>query len=126
MKSQKFFRSDLAPVRGALAAWRKTRQPRQPIPERLWGQAALLAQRHGVSAVARVLRLDYYALKRRADSSSPSPGFVEMKLPLPGGGSPGCVAELQDAQGRKLVFRWSGIPGPELLGLVQAFWKQGA
>ena len=87
---------------------------------------AILARRHGVSAVSRVLGLDYYALKRRTNEPAHGGDFVEVKIPVPGEGSPGCIAELQDQQGRKLVLRWSCAPGPELLGVVQAFWSHGA
>lgn len=85
-----------------------------------------LARRHGVSAVCQALRLDYYSLKRWANEPAHGCDFVEVKIPAPGEGSPGCIAELQDDQGRKLGLRWSCAPGPELLGLVRAFWKQGA
>jgi hypothetical protein len=125
MKTKEPFHSQLAPVRRALAAWRKTRQPRQAIPEGLWKQMAMLARGHGVSAVSRALRLDYYALKRRANEADAAADFVELKFAAPGERRRGCTAELEDRQGRKLVLRWSWPPGPELLGVVQAFWEQG-
>ena len=126
MKSNDLFHSDLAPVSRALAAWRKTRQPRQRIPESLWIQMSALARTHGIAPVSRALRLDYYVLKARASQPEPASDFVEVKLAPAGNVTPGCTAEFETQQGRKLLLRWSGTPGPELLGVVQAFWNQGA
>jgi len=130
MKSKEPFLSDVAPVRRAMEAWRKTRKHRQPIPEALWAQMAALARAYGVSPVAQALRLDYYHLKRRATGASESqapgrPGFVELKFPPNAHGTVGCVAELEDGRGRKLTLRWGTTPGAELLGVVRAFWTQG-
>ena len=126
MKSNARLHSDLALVRRALATWRKTSQPRQRIPEPLWTQIAALARIHGVSPVCRALRLDYYALKTRASQKVPGSDFVEVKFAPAGDGPQGCTAEFENPQGRKLLLRWSGSPGPELLGAVQAFLNQGA
>lgn len=123
MKSKRRFLSDLASARRALAAWRRTHPPRSAIPEPLWAQAATLARIHGVSRVAQTLRLNYYALQRRIQVQPPVAHFVEVPWPPLVAGPQGCTAELADRQGRKLVLRWSAAPGPELLALVQAFWR---
>jgi len=126
MKSNPLFRSELAPVRQALTAWRKTRQLRPRIPEPLWARMAALARTHGVSAVSQALRLDYYALQTRASEPVPTADFVEVKFAPPGDGPPGCTAEFENQQGSKLLLRWTCAPGPELLGAVQAFLNQSA
>ncbi len=131
MKIKEVFLSDVAPVRRALEAWRRTRKHGQPIPEFLWSQMAALARAHGVSPVSQALRLDYYHLKRRAAESSArqhsgAADFVELNFPPSSDGAGACVAELEDGGGRKLTLRWARAPGPELLGVVQAFWRQGA
>jgi hypothetical protein len=126
MKSKKLFHSDLKAASRALQAWRKTRHHRQPIPETLWSQMTALARTHGVSSVSRALRLDYYALQRRVHEPAPPSDFVEVKFAPAEDPNRGCTAEMEDRQGRKLLLRWSCAPGPELLGVVQAFWKQGA
>jgi hypothetical protein len=126
MKSKKLFDSEMAPVRRALEAWRKTRASRQPIPEALWTEMAILGRTHGVSSVSQALRLDYYALKRRVSERMPASDFVEVKIAPADDRTRGCTAELQDRRGRKLLLRWSSAPGPELLGVVQAFLNQGA
>lgn len=130
MKIKEPFLSKLAPVRRALETWRRTRKPRQPIPETLWMQMAALACAHGVSPVSQALGLDYYALKRRVAEISkvPAPSvsseFVELKFPASDGAS-ACVAELEDGRGRKLILRWASSPGTQMLGLVQCFLNQG-
>lgn len=126
MKFKAQLNSELAPVRRALEEWRKTRKRCQPIPDSLWTPIAALACAHGVSSVSRALRLDYYHLKRRVSQRVAATDFVEVKWAPPADETRGCTVELGDRQGRKVVLRWSSAPGPELLGVVQAFWNQGA
>lgn len=126
MKSKKLFHAQLKPVRRALEVWRKTRLLRQPIPATLWTEMAALARIYGVSSVSQALRLDYYALKRRVSEPASAADFVELPFSTADDPTRGCTAELEDRQGRKLLLRWSSAPGPELLGVVQAFWNQGA
>ena len=122
---------ELTDVRHALEVWRKARKHRQPIPETIWTWIAALARVHGVSAMARALRLDYYTLQRRVAQISQVPSapasseFVELEFP-PSAGLRACVAELEDGRGRKLTLRWGEAPGGELLGIVRAFWKEHA
>lgn len=126
MKSKTAIPFDLAPAQRALEAWRKTRQHRQPIPETLWRQMAGLARTHGVSSVAQALRLNYSALKRRVCERRPGSDFVEVRCAPADGRAQGCTVELEDRQGRKVLLRWASVPGPELLGVVRAFWNVGA
>ena len=66
----------------------------------------------------------------------PSVAVVACTIGLPESASPhfahvtpwekGCTAELEDRQGRKVLLRWVSAPGPELLGVVRAFWGQAA
>jgi hypothetical protein len=58
---------DLAQARGQFQAWRGRRTCHR-IPQQLWDLAVRLVNRHGVSHTAAVLGLDYYSLKKRADS----------------------------------------------------------
>ena len=79
--------ADLAQAAAALADWRST-TPRAHAVPRFWSRAVELAATHGVAKVARTLRLDYTALKRRvtatAEPSAPEPAaFVEVNLGLP-------------------------------------------
>lgn len=126
MKSKTAFLCDLAPVKRALEGWRKTRRHGQRIPEDLWSQVAVLARRHGVSPVSQALGLDYYSLQGRVKDRACASDFVEVGMAPAGELAQSCTAELEDRQGRKLLLRWSRSPGSELLGVVQAFWNQGA
>lgn len=72
--------------------WRTTRTKRGSMPPALWSAAVDLAKTHGVGAISRWLRLDYYSLKRRVgDGGGPPPqaaaeandaetSFVELKV----------------------------------------------
>jgi hypothetical protein len=76
----------LADVADQFAHWRQTRQPHEPIPPRLWGQAVALTALLPYSQVAKRLRLSPTDLKKRclvrpgmdAATASPTPAFVEV------------------------------------------------
>jgi hypothetical protein len=59
------FAADVAGVQTALAAWRKRRKPREPIPETLWHDIIRMAQIYQTSPVAQALRVNYTALATR-------------------------------------------------------------
>jgi hypothetical protein len=59
----------VAQVQSDLAAWRKRRKPKEPIPELLWYEMAQMARSYGLSAVAYAFRINYYGLKRRVMST---------------------------------------------------------
>ena len=80
--------------------WRATREGRACIPERLWASAVKAAGRYGVSQASRVLRLDYYSLKKRVEAAgltgesaaggagrvagrASAAGFIELATPRP-------------------------------------------
>ena len=124
--------TDLRPLHRQWDSWRRPQAPRPRRPEPLGAAAATLAPTPGVSAVARLLGLDYYQLKRRvtpaprpAPSATPPPGFVELQLAdALGGGSGSCRIELSDPAGGK---RTGLLPGdaPAVLALAQGFWRRG-
>lgn len=60
------FAAAVAEVQPALAAWRKQREPREPIPEPLWQDLVRMARSYQLSPVAQALRVNYTSLKRRA------------------------------------------------------------
>jgi hypothetical protein len=132
MPRRKFSTTDLRQLHRQVVAWRQAQPSRTRLPEPLWAAAATLAVPHGVSAVARLLQLDYYKLKRRvieapaisARSTSP-PAFVELQLEdALGGGSRSCRIELSDAAGGKMTMHLPG-DAPAVLALAQAFWRRG-
>jgi hypothetical protein len=75
-------------IRQRFDRWRATREGRSRIPERLWASAVEAACRYGVGQVSRVLRLDYYSLKKRVETSGRSGESAAV-------GGPGRAAESQ-------------------------------
>ena len=66
----------VATVQPALAAWRRQRKPREPIPEALWGDMVKLARYYQPSPVAQALRVNYATLKQRVLASLPATGAI--------------------------------------------------
>lgn len=88
-----------------------------------------LSRIHGISAVSRVLRINYYDLKRRVNSSpkvapaqrTDRSAFVELNL-APSAGVE-CVVELED-RGAKMTLRMPAGSGADPSALIQAFWRR--
>lgn len=124
-----FSAQDLDRLKQQLTSWRGRQSGYRRLPETVWGAASALAQRQGVSAVARTLGLDYHKLKRhvaQAGGKSPAavspPLFVELQMPEGANGPlPSCRAELCAADGARLTLH---LPGDSstVLALAQAFW----
>jgi len=119
----------LARVQPVLAAWRQWRRHREAIPENLWRLIVPLAQSHGVSPVARALRLNYTALRQRTLAGraavlagSPSAGFVEVAVPPWPGGAPWSI-ELEDRRGAKMTVRLACGEAATVLALAQGLWR---
>ncbi len=106
---------DIAAVRARLDRWRQRRPRRARIPEPLWRAATALARQHGPGKIARLLRLDYYALRRRVTATGESdrsaqatpPAFVEL---LSAVSTPGCecLVELEAPSGARKLAPGSG------------------
>ena len=130
-KSKQQFFNDIEPVSRRLEAWRKTRQPRDRIPEPLWGTMSKLARTYGVSAVSAALRVEYDALKDRVEGArkvsgvaKPSlPTFLELKSPMLGQ-SIGSQVELQDSSGNKMIVRLDSGVDLDLVSVMQVFWSR--
>lgn len=114
---------DLLRARSRFQAWRGQRTSRSPIPQHLWDLAVRLAQRHGVSRTATLLRLDYYRLKNRAEQAAPantsSPAFVE--LPAPAVPGKQCQLELDNGTGTILRVQLLGYDAADLEVLARTF-----
>jgi hypothetical protein len=89
--------------------------------------AAELGGEYGLSRVARVLRVDYYALKKHIDAScsdreeaETAPAFVEI-LTAPGSDPSGCQVEFEAASGRKMRIQVQGACAPVLAELSRLF-----
>lgn len=123
----------LETARQRLDVWRRTRQSRR-IPAALWMLAVELAGAYGLCRTARVLRLDYPALKRhvqaagRPSVSRPELAFVELvpsARPSPTGpaGVPECILECENVAGAKLRVQLKGVAVPDLVALSRSFWS---
>ena len=106
------------------ATWRKKRAAGQRIPKSLWKSAVEVAAQHGVSRTAALLRLDYYALKKRvenASSADPSSAFVELP-PVSLSMMSECVIEWEDVAGARMRVQLKGQNAPDVLALSRSFW----
>lgn len=119
------FPAALCRAQRKIEQWRQRRRPRTRIPEELWREAAELACTHGINRTARALRLDYYALKKRAAAAARSgqraPQFMEI---LPGGlptPRPECMIELEDVSGVKMRIHLAGGDLPDVANLARRF-----
>jgi len=122
----------LAKATARWAEWRRTREPGTRIPESLWQVAVEMAARYGVSKTALVLRVDYYALKKRLDAQTPprragrtgasAPPFVELP-PSPLAAAGGWVIEFAKASGAKMRIELPRDQVPDLAALSRSFWE---
>ncbi len=120
-------------LRRRFERWRRTRKVRSRIPEPLCASAVKLAGRYGIHRTAKVLRVDYYALKKRVEGASAAiasktPAEVAraqfLELPVaawPGSGE--CTLELEDTGGAKLRVHLKGFETPDLAALSRSFWQ---
>lgn len=121
--------SDVEDLCRQIERWRQTRRHRGPMPARLWRKAASLAREHTVARIARLARLDYYALRDRLDAleaTSPEkqerrPSFVELAAPICAPNVE-CIVEFEHAQGGRMRIHVKGAPAPDLAALSRSFW----
>ncbi len=108
------------------AAWRRIRVLGERIPEPLWNAAAKMAAEHGLNRTARVLKLDYYSLKKRLDGASGPAGsstFVELPSSSSLSIASECVIELEDATGSRMRVHLKGQNLPDVLALSRSLWN---
>lgn len=115
-------------LRRRLTQWRATRPHlRAAIPEPLWAEAVLLAQRHGVFETARVLGLGYEGLKRRVSghpiAATQVPTFVELPLASSSSSVVTWVLEFRGPDGRVLRVHVPPMPVSDLVTLGRAVWS---
>jgi hypothetical protein len=107
--------------------WRSEREGRARIPEALWSLASELGVEFGVHRTARVLRLNYDALKARVmvaqagiASRESAPTFVEVFAGAAPGARP-CVVELEDGHGARMRLHLEDADATLLGALTSAF-----
>ena len=132
-------------LRQRFERWRRTRKVRSHIPEPLWAAAVKSAAKYGIHRTAKALRVDYYALKKRAeqqaaiDGTQQDPATIAATagkaaaagaeaafLELPAAtwaGSGECTLDFEDAGGAKLRVHLKGFEAPDLAALSRSFWQ---
>lgn len=106
------------------STWRKARAPGERIPESLWQAAVKMAAKYGLHRTARVLKLDYYSLKKRVDRADrPASSSTFVELPSSPLGSSECVIEWEDAAGARMRVHVKGPNLPDVLALSRSFWN---
>ena len=123
---------ELAQAARQFAKWRAGRRRGARIPEELWELAVRLAGSFGRHATAEALRLDYYALKKRAAGVTPAriaaaaaavmPAFVELTPPSPARPCE-CVIEFENAAGSKMRIHLTGAEAIDVAALGRSFWS---
>lgn len=121
---------ELRQLRGRIEHWRETRGSQGRMPEALWEAAAAAAKNHGVSRVARELKLGYAGLKLRMQGRSPggstplpeaaAPGFVEVSAAQLLAPSPMAVIEYSRRDGSKLTVKLPVGSTLDVLALIAA------
>ena len=122
-------------VRWRFERWRRTRKVRSRVPESLWAAAVKMARVCGVHRIARALRVEYYALKKRVEqevaqtSGVPEAGagatFVELASPARVGPCE-CTLELENGSGAKMRVHLKGVEAPDLAALSRSLWDLGS
>lgn len=111
--------------------WRASHTGRRRIPESLWAVAVKAARRFGIHRTAKVLRVDYYRLKRRVtakdadrpdSASSDGPTFVPLPS-IPVAAPRLCVVQLEDRDGSKMRIELPATGTPDLVALARSFWE---
>jgi hypothetical protein len=119
----------LVQAREQFERWRSTRSQRT-IPDGLWHAAVRLAGEYGIGRTSRALRLDYYSLKRRVESTEgrrmpAAPVFVDA-IPKATVDLGEGVAEFEDASGARIRIEWKGGGAPDLTALTRSFFGGAA
>jgi hypothetical protein len=122
--------SGLEKVRQRFERWRQRRAVGTRIPDSLWAAAVEAAESWGICQTAKVLRLDYYSLKRRlerkiADGNRqadgvPAAAFVELSVPA-AVASRECTVEPEDRSGAKMRIHLRGVEIPDVVALCRSF-----
>jgi hypothetical protein len=121
---------DLHRLEAGFGRWRRNRRGLERIPEDLWLEAASVAKGYGVYQVSRRLGLDYNALKRRTEESSPrSPQqdsacqFVEIDMkeaPMMND----CLIELESGGRERMTIRLPRADPADVQAWMTTFWSR--
>jgi hypothetical protein len=113
-------------LRQRIEHWRSGREIGKRMPERLWRAAREVAREHGLAPTSRLLKLDYYTLKKRLEAVViAKPAFIELgRLPNAGGQGEWSI-EVEEQRGRKVRVQYKGPQAPDLGLLGSSLWRAG-
>jgi hypothetical protein len=120
-------------LRRRFERWRRTREGRSRIPEPLWTSAVKVAGRYGTGRTARLLRVDYYSLKKRVEGApaatasrvpagAAGAAFLELAPPVQVGPCEWTL-EFEAAGGARMRLHFKGVQPPDLAALSRGFWQ---
>lgn len=122
-------------VQESFERWRSSRQSRERIPPKLWGMATRLCETYSVNRVARLMGLNYTALKvevgRRRHRRHPKSAFVEvtpgsvLAENIPGSSTVEYVVEAPDSRDGAPRIHVRGASVLEVAALVRALQGDG-
>lgn len=118
---------DLVSARRRFQAWREQRELGCRIPQPLWDLAIRLAEAHGVSRTAAVLRLDYYRLRDRVEAATAGGpkatchAFVELTPPVLVARQ--CQFEFDNGSGATMRVQLVGYDAADVEALSRSFWE---
>lgn len=132
-RRRKTLPADVEEARAELELWRKQHRKGARLPAELWEKAVRLARAHGISPIARTLRVNYDRLKSRAAGAktrgtkrprpSSTPTFVEVDVAR-AVESAECVIELENRHGERLRIRLARTSGLDLADLAKSLWPR--
>ena len=115
--------AELARVRERFKSWRRTRKPKTRIPDRLWALAVKLVPAHGLHRTASTLKLDYYSLKQRLETTAGSPhvgpAFLELAPPITVARE--CLMEFEDDTGVSARVHLRGYDAADVATVGRSF-----
>ena len=123
----------LEEIRDQFETWRRTRQKRGPIPDRLWEAAVGLSGNYTILQISKALRLNYTDLKHRVLAqdahgivkTDKTPPFIELDFKQPNS-LPQCVIKMQKPNGSKMKLYFTAETRVDLLELSKCFWRNGS
>lgn len=126
MKGTIMVKTDVEKVAGQFSAWRSTHTKRSPLPMHLWSEAVKLAQRDGINATAKALKVDRPSLKNwMAMFQGDAKTYVRNRsingntIDVPATGKISCLVEIQSSDG-KMSLSVEAIGSTELVALLRA------
>lgn len=120
----------LAEVAKMFAAWRSTKQHREPIPKELWDAAASLTNTYSIYQISKSLSLCYTTLKKRTETRTKrqstslptSPDFIDVDF------SPAapaeCCIEMEHHNGNRMRMHFKGKVELDLQIIAESFWSK--